>query len=344
MFSAFPPQGDYAIWFWRCPIAESSLSLGLPELRVEVAYKCGYGRTFASLSATQQDIVDKIVNSGVRQFYNHPIVPNHPKHEWSFLKPVTSLTTSAPYSTGTVAVTNASTTVTLSSGTFPTWAASGVFSHNNVSYTIATRDSSTQITLDVAFAGTTATGQSYSVTQEDYDLPNNFGGIMGSVSFSANQAYHEIPIIGENRIREMRQVYTTSYIPQWAAVRAMSATGTTGQRWEMLFFPAPDAAYTLSYRYSVLQDALSVTYPYPLGGMYHAETILQSCLAVAEQKLYDERGIEYQKWMELLMASVQMDAGKTQEYFGYNGDTSDIGQNPSTVRTLSATYNGLLYQ
>ena len=51
-----------------------------------------------------------------------------------------------PYSTGTVAVSSG--VATLSGGTFPTWSARGLFRVNGLTYTVDSRDSGTQITLD----------------------------------------------------------------------------------------------------------------------------------------------------------------------------------------------------
>lgn len=66
-------------------------------------------------------------------------------------------------STGTVAVTNGSATVTLTGGTWPATAAgrSFVIADDPEQFIVASRDSDTQLTLDHARIGATASGQSY---------------------------------------------------------------------------------------------------------------------------------------------------------------------------------------
>lgn len=76
------------------------------------------------------------------------------------------------YSTGTVAVTNASAIVT---GTGTAWLSGTVagqtfIAPNNVRHTILSVDTDTQITLSVAYAGTTQSGQAYSVITASTEL------------------------------------------------------------------------------------------------------------------------------------------------------------------------------
>lgn len=81
-------------------MAESSLSVGLPELRAEVGFFLGYGRTAGTWSAGQLAEIDTIVQSGVRRVYYppaiHPGLPAYENistvgYEWSWLRPTTDL-------------------------------------------------------------------------------------------------------------------------------------------------------------------------------------------------------------------------------------------------------------
>lgn len=83
----------------------------------------------------------------------------------------------APYSTGTVSVTNDSNTVTGSATVFADAHVGGKFlvSGDAVDYIVASVDSTTQITLDKAYQGTTASGSSYEIIFDSYDLPSDFG-------------------------------------------------------------------------------------------------------------------------------------------------------------------------
>ncbi|MCH8309431.1 MAG: hypothetical protein IIB17_02900 [Chloroflexi bacterium] len=48
----------------------------------------------------------------------------------------------------------------------------------------------------------------------NYQLPSDFGGIEGDITYAANQAYRVIRIVGENQIREMQQSNASSGIPK----------------------------------------------------------------------------------------------------------------------------------
>jgi hypothetical protein len=92
----------------------------------------------------------------------------------------------------------------------------------------------------------------------------------------------------------------------------------------------------------VLPDKLSTTKPYPLGGMVHAETIKESCLAIAEQNSDDTEGLHKNKFYERLIASIDHD--KTMNgvrNYGYNGDGRPCIRDND--RTNYVTYEGVLY-
>lgn len=140
----------------------------------------------------------------------------------------------------------------------------------------------------------------------DYQLPADFGGIEGDITFAENQAYRVIRVRGENYIRQIRQTDSLAGIPKYAAVRAFNS-GAAGQRFELMLWPAPDDAYELTFRYNVNPDALSAANDYALGGPALSETILQSCRAAADRIFNDNVGAEYQMFIERLKTSVSLD-------------------------------------
>lgn len=91
------------------------------------------------------------------------------------------LSLQTPYTTGTIALTNASTTVTLTTGTWPTWAASGRILVNGQILDVATRSSNSVVLLGTAFGGDTDSSSSFVLFQDQYTLPDNmlaFGRIL----------------------------------------------------------------------------------------------------------------------------------------------------------------------
>lgn len=161
-----------------------------------------------------------------------------------------------------------------------------------------------------------------------YTLPDNFGAVIGEMTFATTD-YGVTPLkqVSEQSIRDMRQGGTplTGY-PRYYSVQGGATAGSTGQRFTLSLYPTPNAVYTLTYRYAVLMDAITSGSPYPMGGEMHAETILESCLAIAEQRMDDETGLHTAKFKERLAASIAADRQLAPKYFGYNGDRSG---NPS---------------
>lgn len=102
-------------------------------------------------------------------------------HRWPWFRTYAELTLHAAYSTGTVTVTNGSPIVTLAAGTWPTWTAGAKFRIGNQVIAILTRDSGTQVTLEVAWNEVTAPAQSYILFQDEYELPDDmyrFGKVL----------------------------------------------------------------------------------------------------------------------------------------------------------------------
>ncbi len=169
------------------------------------------------------------------------------------------------------------------------------------------------------------TTQATTAADYDYTLPDNFGYMIGDLTFAtSDNAWHNVRIVPEQEIRTLRMTPTsTTGRPQLAAVRPRTTDGTTGQRFELILWPTPDAIYTLTYQYRILTSQLTSGAPYPYGGMQHGETMMEAMLAVAEERYDDEKMIHNQSYREMLQQSILMDQGHGAEFFGYNGDSSD---------------------
>jgi hypothetical protein len=109
-----------------------------------------------------------------------------------------------------------------------------------------------------------------------------------------------------------------------AAIRPKPIDMTALPRYEIVFYPVPDKAYTFAGRYRVNMAALSTSNIYPPGGQPHGETILESCLAAAERFLGGRNGVHAMMFDERLAASVSADRiASSPDFLGYNGDASD---------------------
>jgi hypothetical protein len=182
---------------------------------------------------------------------------------------------------------------------------------------------------------------------EDYTAPDSFGGLIGDMFINTANVYN-VPIkqvpINEILMLRSSNANTSSYVarPERVAVRPVTHAGTTGTRFEFIFWPYPDASYTLDYRHNVLVSELTTAAPYPLGGMIHGELILQSCLAVAEVRRNEERGVQWSLFQERLRASIGYERkSNSPQSFGIMHDpSSDELDNLQRRRTSLVTTTG----
>jgi len=177
---------------------------------------------------------------------------------------------------------------------------------------------------------------------ESYDMPDSFGNIEGALHFDPSEAYLPVKTVSITEIDRLRSRGSASGYPRFVAIVPQAidddADPVEGQRFKAEIWPTPDGAYNLNYHGNVLQRQVTSDYPYPLGGQVHTETIMAACRAVIEQH-EGEKGIEWQTFIELLEASIDHDLSLAPEFYGYNGDDSDLGGG-SIDRATDVTYNG----
>lgn len=181
--------------------------------------------------------------------------------------------------------------------------------------------------------------------QSVVSLPEDFSGVEGQVTLlsSTSQSYWPITWCNEAAVRQMFSTNPSQTgRPIFVSEQSRRIGPTHDQTSQLLLFPTADQTYTLQFAYYVLADALTDSDPYAYGGMAHAETILESCLAIAENRLDDMAGMHAQKFQERLQASINLDRRHKPQHIGYNGDRSDgMGYDPSCRHWQG---NGITYQ
>jgi hypothetical protein len=315
-------------------------------LREYVAVHLGWASS--GWGTTQSNQLDRILKRGLGWFYRPKRTERDIKvHQWTFMRPYTTLTTSASYSTGTVTIVDG--VVTLAGGTFPSWAASGQLTVGGDSYAVSSRDGDTQATLSDTTVDADA-GSAYSLERPTYDLPSDFAAMYGPLTYRAGSAdcSRAIEITREDILRTMRQLGQWTGRPRYAAIRVKTHDATLGTRWQITFEPAPNAAYEFGYRYRVAPPMLTSGASYPYGGEEHAETLLSACIAAADLMVNDVRGENYAHWMEMLQASIDLDrSAGAPDFLGFSTDRSDNAEEdrevlPITPSTI-AKYEGNIY-
>lgn len=319
-------------------MSESTLSVSRANILQDVGDYLFEERLQYRWNREQTAKATRVIKSGERQFYNPPPIDGT-GHVWSFMRPRLSTTISEPYETGTIAISSG--TVTLTSGTWPSWAADGWLVVDGVGYYVSTRSSNSVIVLDDTSV-TVVSGTEYELQRWQYTLPDGFGGFIDPyLSFVAADAnYEPVRYTTHAEILGMRQLepYLTDTQPRWFSVAPKTSDGTTGQRQELILFPTPTAAGTLEGPYYLLPDATTDDAPYPLGGEAHAETYYASIMAAAEVEKTSQRGVRYQIFIERLAASIAIDKRLGPKIIGYNADGSMEECPP--VRSSTYSYNG----
>ncbi len=179
--------------------------------------------------------------------------------------------------------------------------------------------------------------------QGDYALPEDFGSLVqGRLYYSVDDnKWHPILDTSIGRILGLRQKNTADGAPRTAAVVPRASEGRQPQRWNLALAPTPDAAYTIGFQYQVTPETVDASHTYHLGGAIHSETLLASCLAVAERRYGDAAGEQEEYWLQRLAASVSHDRALAPAYLGYNGDSP--GSPMGSGRVNSVTFAGVAY-
>ena len=171
---------------------------------------------------------------------------------------------------------------------------------------------------------TVSTTLSVSADDGDYDMPSDFGKIIGEFHYAPDEHKAPIRVIPLSQLYDMRSTSDMNGYANFVAFRWKDSDGSLGQRQEALFYPEFDASYTLYYGYDAYTGALSDASPYPLGGMEMSELYLESCLAVAESERHDELGIHNQVFREMLMEAIARDNKRAAQVYGNMGHSDGL--------------------
>jgi hypothetical protein len=258
----------------------------------------------SSFSADQTSDIEECIRDGLHDVYS--------AHSWSFFRPTKLITTTAPYSTGTVTIASGVVTLAGTGAVFPSWAAYGVLEVDDEYYEVSTRDSNAQITLDDTSV-TAAAGSTYELTQQEYDLPTGFEAIEGSLTYERGMAdgYPPVEFRHDEEIRKRQQDDPWTDHPRYFSVRTVEFDATVGSRRRLVFYPTPDVAYVLKARMKLRATMIDATNQYPVGGEAITQLIVEACLAAAERN-YDEEAKQHtRRFMEMLPLAIQADMEMT---------------------------------
>ena len=208
-----------------------------------------------------------------RRYLNIALHDIHIQQNWPWAERTATLITRPPYMTGSVSI--ASTSRTTLEGTSTLWntAVSGMgFNNMNVGgkvyltggevYRVSAVGSDTSATLasrytqdlDVASAYPLAYA-SYTYYEDEYALASDFFRLIDARQFS--DVMH-IPVLGsKDSYRRFPRNASRSGAPECCTIIELGPSGSSDWRPRVVFYPYPDRAYSIPYRYITRNLAVS---------------------------------------------------------------------------------------
>ena len=148
-------------------------------------------KTYTGINTTE---IETLVDNHIDEVQDLHICRNVFGHQFSFLVGRSVINLTPAYSTGTVTVTQDSTTVTGAGTTFTSDMVDRVFKvgTGDEQYRISAFVSTTELTLEKAYIGSTATAQAYNIYKIFYPLEATFGNMI--VMKQLNSPQQVIPL------------------------------------------------------------------------------------------------------------------------------------------------------
>jgi hypothetical protein len=120
--------------------------------------------------------------------------------------------------------------------------------------------------------------------------------------------------------------------PELYSIQAGKYDPKFGQKREVVFYPTPDAAYTLLYRYRFMPPKLENDTDVPIGGPELAGLLKQFCLAECESQKDKASGVQEAKLATMLAMAIARDSANKPHTIGHNSD-GNTGSYWSEVRS-----------
>lgn len=199
------------------------------------------------LERTERNL--RIVRRATAEAMNEVVAANR----WAFFDRHHTIWTVTPYSTGTIAYDHTGGTyecqVTLSGGTWPTWAQFGKLVIDDRRYEVSRRVSDTVITLhsEANPGADVAAGTSFSIERSQYTLPDNF---RRHIQLFSQEENRYLEVFDASEVRDISNTLSRSpSTPRAATILSVGESVTTRQ---IEFAPTPDAARSYDLFYEAL--------------------------------------------------------------------------------------------
>jgi len=328
----------------------AALTITLEKLREEVQRFMGYGRstTFGTMSTAFQGDVTSIINRGLRQFYYPPPLPGETSsHQWSFLIKSDDLAIPDPLTTNPlVTVTGGAATIPNTEPHLPNDIRHSVvqFGSGGPFYDVIARTGNHGFTIsDTTLVISTPTTATFYYAYIDLD-GSEVVGTDSQITYNYNFGKKALKHVNSQYIRRISQSTGIQHIgfPEYFSIEPHTwpeSNDQATQDFRIMVYPFPQQAMSLHFHAKYAPQELTNVADQPLGAPSHSETIMVSCLAVAEE-FGDTPSSKYRElFMQRLAASVMSDrTGMYAGNLGYNKDESDWANvRPNRITTVTYT-------
>lgn len=296
------------------------LALTREELRSEIGFYLGYGRDSSVWDSGQLANINTCVAKGLRQFYAPTPLSgdNGVMHKWSFLEPMSTVTLYPDYAVSasrTLSHTgydpaNDVTRVLVNTTTFVASMVGATIAITGVtgSFTVRSVESTTvaRIGGNIPFFSSAT----FTITSGSrFSLAPYVAGVLGSMWHSTQTGWNEVKVIPYTAIQAKLEANDnpTGYADCVGIMPAIDQGKWRQQVWYAVPYPLPDTQHVLTFKARTTTIPESSDNPYILGAVQHADTIIQSCLAAAELRHTNAKGVQNAEYAERLMASISLD-------------------------------------
>jgi hypothetical protein len=159
-------------------------------------------------------------------------------------------------------------------------------------------------------------------SQTTNDLPDNFGGMRDDFAYSSTDNWKQLVRVEPDWINKQRSGSgAPEGPPTYYAIRPKAIAEATSERYEVVWWFIPDAAYTLTYSYDVNQDLLTADYSFLLGSGQYGPILSQMARGEGELLVRRVRGPQSERADRMLAAAIEQDLKRQgSKNLGYNSD------------------------
>ncbi|KKN51291.1 hypothetical protein LCGC14_0623990 [marine sediment metagenome] len=155
----------------------------------------------------------------------------------------------------------------------------------------------------------------------EYPLPKDFDRFFRKIEYDGVADGNQMQQVSERSIMRNRSNLEFTSYPYSYAIRTAKFDKAVGSVKEMIVYPTPVNRSVVNSTYVMTPDKPETTTDYFIGGPVESETILQCCLAVAENQEDEKIGVETKKAVDLIQALIRKDKGEAPDTVGRVRDT-----------------------